>query len=125
MPIVRVPSPLLQLTGGATTVTVEASDVRGVLHALDAQHPGVVERLLDEDGRLHRFVHVFVRDEDVRTQQGLDTPVGDDDAVAIVPAVAGGAGATTPKSEVTVCCPSHAAARARPRTVRSARAPGR
>jgi sulfur-carrier protein len=91
VPTVRVPSPLLRLTGGASTVAVEAGDVRGVLRELDARYPGVADRLLDGDGELHRFVHVFVRDEDVRSQRGLDTPVGDGDSVAIVPAVAGGA----------------------------------
>jgi sulfur-carrier protein len=87
---VRVPSPLRRLTDGAAQVEVEAGDVRGVIAGLEETHPGFSERLLDERGELRRFVNVFVRDEDVRYQQGLDTPVAEGDTVSIVPAVAGG-----------------------------------
>lgn len=87
---VRIPSPLRKLSAGAALVTVEAGDVRGAIEQLEAAHPGFAERLLDGDGRLRRFVNVFVRDEDVRFQQGLDTPVADGDVISIVPAVAGG-----------------------------------
>jgi sulfur-carrier protein len=91
MPTVRIPTPLRKLTDGNAEVAVEGDDLRGVVTSLDAAHPGIGDRLLDADGQLRRFVNVFVRDEDVRFQQGLDTPVGDDDVVSIVPAVAGGA----------------------------------
>jgi sulfur-carrier protein len=91
MPTVRIPTPLRKLTDGNAEVAVEGGDLRGVVTSLDAAHPGIGDRLLDADGQLRRFVNVFVRDEDVRFQQGLDTPVGDDDVVSIVPAVAGGA----------------------------------
>jgi sulfur-carrier protein len=91
MPTVRIPTPLRKLTDGNAEVAVEGADLRGVVTSLEAAHPGIGDRLLDGDGQLRRFVNVFVRDEDVRFQQGLDTPVGDDDVVSIVPAVAGGA----------------------------------
>ncbi|HEX2029405.1 MAG TPA: MoaD/ThiS family protein [Nitriliruptorales bacterium] len=87
---VRIPSPLRRLSGGDAEVTVEAGDVRGAIAQLEAAHPGFADRLLDGDGRLRRFVNVFVRDEDVRFQQGLDTAVADGDVISIVPAVAGG-----------------------------------
>ncbi|MGH3442905.1 MAG: ubiquitin-like small modifier protein 1 [Nitriliruptorales bacterium] len=87
---VRIPSPLRKHTGGAATVEVEGADVREVIAKLARAHPDITERLLDEDGELRRFVNVFVRDEDVRYQDGLDTTVGDGDVVSIVPAVAGG-----------------------------------
>lgn len=87
---VRIPSPLRGLTDDAAKVEVEADDVRGVIEQLEAQHPGFADRLLDDDGELQRFVNVFVADEDVRFEQGLDTPVSDDQVVSIVPAVAGG-----------------------------------
>jgi molybdopterin synthase sulfur carrier subunit len=90
MPTVRIPTPLRKLTDGQAEVTVDGEDVRTVVRELDAAHPGIGDRLLDDDGELRRFVNVFVRDEDVRFQQGLDTPVGDGDVVSIVPAVAGG-----------------------------------
>jgi sulfur-carrier protein len=90
VPTVHVPSPLRRLTGGASTLRVPGHDVRSVIAALEHAHPGTAERLLDEAGRLRRHVHVFVRDEDVRSLAGLDTPVDEGDAIAIVPAVAGG-----------------------------------
>lgn len=90
MPTVRIPSPLRKLTDGQAEVEVEAADVRTAIKALEARHPGIGDRLLDEDGELRRFVNVFVRDEDVRFQEGLDTPVGEDDVVSVIPAVAGG-----------------------------------
>ena len=90
MPKVRIPTPLRKLTDGASTVDVEGGDLRAVIADLQDRHPGIGERLLDENGDLRRFVNVFVRDEDVRFQDGLDTEVGDADTVSIVPAVAGG-----------------------------------
>lgn len=91
MPIIRIPTPLRRLTDDASTVTVIGADLRTALAELEALHPGLTTRILDDDGDLHRFVNVFVRDEEVRSLQGLDTPLGDRDTVAIVPAVAGGA----------------------------------
>lgn len=91
MPKVRIPTPLRKLTDGEAEVLVEGSDLRTVVKHLDATHPGLGARILDEDGELRRFVNVFVRDEDIRFQQGLDTPVSENDVVSIVPAVAGGA----------------------------------
>lgn len=90
MPTVRIPSPLRKLTDGQAEVTVEGDDVRGVVQSLDQTFPGLGNRILDDDGKIRRFVNVFVRDEDVRFQEGLDTKVGDDDTVSIIPAVAGG-----------------------------------
>ncbi len=90
MPTVRVPTPLRRLTDGEAEVTVAGSTLREVIESLETAHPGFADRMLD-DGSLRRFVNVFVRDEDVRFLDGLDTPVGEDDTVSIVPAVAGGA----------------------------------
>lgn len=90
VPTVRIPSPLRKLTDGQAQVEVEGDDVRSAIHSLEVKHPGIGDRLLDEDGELRRFVNVFVRDEDVRFQDGLDTAVGDDDVVSVIPAVAGG-----------------------------------
>lgn len=92
MPIIRIPAPLRGHTGGRGEVEVDGATVGGALDELVAAHPGVAERLLDTEGRLHRFVNVFVGDDDVRDLRGLATPVDPDDVLAIVPAVAGGAG---------------------------------
>ncbi len=70
---------------------MEASTVGEALKALDALHPGLAERIFDQNGALRRFVNVFVADEDVRFAAGLETPVPEGETVSIVPAVAGGA----------------------------------
>ena len=87
---IRIPTPLRTATGGAATVDVEATTVGEALSALESAHPGVAERLLDDNGKLRRFVNVFVDDEDVRFAQGLETPVAQGATVSTIPAVAGG-----------------------------------
>ncbi len=87
---VRIPTPLRGVTGGNGTVEVEGSTVGEVVQALDSAHPGIGERLIDEGGKVRRFVNVFVDDEDVRFAQGLETPVKEGATVSIIPAVAGG-----------------------------------
>jgi molybdopterin synthase sulfur carrier subunit len=87
---VRIPTQLRPLTGGAGEVSVEGKTVREVLASLDAGHPGIGSRVLDDQGELRRFVNLFVADEDVRFLSGLETPVGAGQTVSILPAVAGG-----------------------------------
>ena len=87
---IRVPTTLRTLTGGAASVAVDGANVSEVLDALESAHPGFRDRLLDDDGKLRRFVNVFVADDDVRFLDGLETPVPDGETVSIVPAVAGG-----------------------------------
>lgn len=87
---IRIPTQLRSLTGGVGEVTVDGDNVGQLLKALDASHPGFGDRLFDDAGQLRRFVNVFVGDEDIRFQQGLDTPVSEGTTVSIVPAVAGG-----------------------------------
>lgn len=87
---VRVPTQLRNITAGKGELEAEGSTVGEVLKALDAEFPGLGERLFDESGRLRRFVNVFLDDEDVRFLQGLETPVPDGRTLSVVPAVAGG-----------------------------------
>ena len=90
MPTVRIPTQLRPLTNAASEVTVEGETVGEALKALDAAYPGFGERLFDGDGRLRRFVNVFLADEDVRFLQGLETPLPQGSTISIIPAVAGG-----------------------------------
>lgn len=78
------------MTNGVSETSVDATNVREMIQALDGQFPGMRERLCDEDGSVRRFVNVFVGDEDIRFLQGLDTPIPAGTQVSIVPAVAGG-----------------------------------
>ena len=86
---VRVPTILRTYTGGEKAVSAEGSTLASVIKDLDANHPGIAERILDDNG-LRRFVNVYLNDEDVRFLEGLDTPVADNDSITILPAVAGG-----------------------------------
>jgi molybdopterin converting factor small subunit len=88
--IVRVPTTLRTLTAGQSQVEVEGATVGEVISSLESAHPGFADRLLDEEGKLRRFVNVFVADDDVRFLEGLDTKVPGGETVSIVPAVAGG-----------------------------------
>lgn len=90
MATVRIPTQLRNLVDNQAELTIEGASVGAVLHALDAAHPGFGERIFDEQGKLRRFVNVFVDDEDLRFLQGLDTEVTERSVVSIVPAVAGG-----------------------------------
>jgi molybdopterin synthase sulfur carrier subunit len=87
---VRIPTTMRPLTGGDKQVSVESGTLSDVIAALESAHPGLGDRLLDEDGALRKFVNVFVDDDDVRYLEGLDTKVGDGITVSIIPAVAGG-----------------------------------
>jgi molybdopterin synthase sulfur carrier subunit len=88
--IVRVPTQLRTLTGGAGEVDVEGATIGDVLKALDAAHPGIGERVFDDSGKIRRSVNVFLADEDIRFLDGADTAVSAGQTVSIVPAVAGG-----------------------------------
>lgn len=87
---VSVPTVLRTITGGQSKVEVEGSTVGEVLDALDAAHPGLRSRVLEDDGAIKRFMNVFVDDDDVRYLEGLDTKVADGAQVTIFQAVAGG-----------------------------------
>ena len=90
---VRIPTILRAYTGGASTVSVHiqaAATVAGVISAVEADHPGVRARVLDETGQIRRFVNLYVDEEDVRFGNGLATPVPAGATVSIIPAVAGG-----------------------------------
>jgi len=93
---VRIPTILRSYTGGAKAVKGDGATLGDLLTDLDAKHPGLRGRLVTEDGGLHRFVNVYVNDEDVRFlapagQSALDAKLSDGDTVTILPAVAGGA----------------------------------
>lgn len=87
---IRIPAPLRKLTADQELVTAEGATVGELLDALDAQFPGLKERICDETGQVRRFVNIFLNDEDIRFLQERDTPVKDGDELSIVPAVAGG-----------------------------------
>jgi molybdopterin synthase sulfur carrier subunit len=86
---VRIPPVLRDSTGGARTVTAAGATVAEVLGELFEQYPAIRERVT-QNGELSPFVNVYVNDRDVRYRDGLETPVGADDTVILLPAMAGG-----------------------------------
>jgi molybdopterin synthase sulfur carrier subunit len=87
---VRIPTPLRRFTAGAEEVGVGGSTIAGVVEDLERKHPGIKERLCDEQGRVRRFVNIYVNGDDIRFLNSLDTAVKEGDEVSIVPAIAGG-----------------------------------
>jgi sulfur-carrier protein len=87
---VRLPTVLRSHAGGASTVQVSGATLGEVLGKLVAEHPGLAGQVVQDDGSLHKFVNIYVNDDDVRYLQGLDTPVPDGAEISILPAVAGG-----------------------------------
>lgn len=89
--IVRIPTPLRTLTGGADEVPAAGGTVGEVIEDLEKRHPGIKDRLLDAKG-VRRFVNIYVGEEDVRFLDGLKTALKAGDQISIVPAIAGGRG---------------------------------
>lgn len=87
---VRVPTILRSYTGGAKTVEGTGDTLAELLADLETRHPGLRGRLVTEEGALHRFVNVYVNDEDVRFLGALEAKLSSGDTVTILPAVAGG-----------------------------------
>ncbi len=87
---VRIPTILRSYTGGEKAVTGSGDTLTALLDDLDSRHSGLRGRLVTEQGGLHRFVNVYVNDEDVRFLGGLQTKLSDGDSVTVLPAVAGG-----------------------------------
>jgi sulfur-carrier protein len=87
---VKIPTILRTYTGGQKAVEAKGDTLSALIDDLDGNHPGIKGRLITDEGALHRFVNVYVNDEDVRFTGSLDTTLKDGDAVTILPAVAGG-----------------------------------
>ncbi len=89
---VSIPTILRSHTGGEKRVEASGDTLSAVISDLEANYSGISERLVNsaDPGKLHRFVNIYVNDEDVRFSGGLDTAIADGDSVTILPAVAGG-----------------------------------
>ena len=87
---VRIPTVFRKFTDGNSTIELEAGTIADLVDQLEVRHPGMREQLLTSDGQLHRFVNVYVNDEDARYLDKLDTKVADGDTVSLLPSVAGG-----------------------------------
>jgi molybdopterin synthase sulfur carrier subunit len=86
---IRIPTPLQSLTGGKDVVEVNPGTIIELVNQLEENYPGIAERL-SEDGKIRRFVNMYLNEEDIRFLKGEATEVKDGDEVSIVPAIAGG-----------------------------------
>lgn len=87
---VRIPTPLRKLTNNEEVVEVNADTIGAAIAELQAQFPGIGERLVDDKGEVRRFVNVYVNEEDIRFLNNRETPLKDGDEISIIPAIAGG-----------------------------------
>jgi len=87
---VRIPTPLQKLTGKGE-VEIEASNVKDLVQALEQSYPGIKDRICDENGKIRRFVNIYLNEEDIRFLKQEATILKDGDEISIVPAIAGGA----------------------------------
>jgi MoaD family protein len=87
---VKLPTILRKHAGGEARVGADGATLREVLKDLESRYPGITKNVLTEDGGLHRFINVYVNDEDVRYLGSLETELKDGDTISILPAVAGG-----------------------------------
>ncbi len=87
---VLIPTPLQKFTNEEASVSLEATSIDGLLQALEGRYPGIQARLCDENGKLRRFLNLYVNSEDIRFLENQATVLSDGDEVSIVPAVAGG-----------------------------------
>jgi molybdopterin synthase sulfur carrier subunit len=90
MASIRIPTPLRKLTNEIEVVNSDATSLREAVEKLEAEFPGIKERIVDDSGEIRRFVNIYVNGDDVRFLDNLNTALKPGDDVSIVPAVAGG-----------------------------------
>jgi sulfur-carrier protein len=90
MPTLRIPSPLRPYTSGSSEVSVSGQTVGEALNDLTRQYPELRQHLFNGDGRVRPFVNLYLREENVKEMQGMDTPVTGDDRILLIPSIAGG-----------------------------------
>ena len=88
--VVKVPTQLRAFTDGRVGVEASGASISDALADLDENHPGILSRILADDGSVRRFVNIYLGDENIRFLDGLDTALSDGDVLSIIPAVAGG-----------------------------------
>jgi molybdopterin synthase sulfur carrier subunit len=87
---VKLPTLLRAAADGASSVSADGATVGEIFNDLTTRFPGLAGNLIDDDGKLHKFVNVYRNDDDIRYLDALDTKVADGDVISILPAVAGG-----------------------------------
>lgn len=87
---VRIPTPLRKLTNGSDEVLADGKNVAELIEDLEKKYPGLKERICEGDGKLRRFVNLYLNDEDIRFIKNMETELKENDELSIIPAIAGG-----------------------------------
>ncbi len=87
---VRIPTPLRKITNGSDEVFAEGRNIGEIINDLEKNFPGLKERICEGDGKLRRFVNIYLNDEDIRFKKNLETELKENDELSIIPAIAGG-----------------------------------
>jgi len=90
MSLVRIPTPLRNLSGDRDEININAGNIGEMIEKLEAECPGMKDRLCDESGEIRRFINIYVNNEDIRFMDGKETALSENDNVSIIPAIAGG-----------------------------------
>jgi len=92
---IYLPTPYRRFTEDKARLELGGTDVLAILRELETRYPGLRERILGSDGKIHRYLNVYVNDRSVDELQGVETPLRDGDRLAVIPAMVGGALAFT------------------------------
>ncbi len=91
MPVqVHMTSVIQTVVGGQRKIDADGATVAEIIENIESRYPGFRKQIMDQQGQLHRFVNIYLNDEDIRYLQGADTALSDGDQVSILPALAGG-----------------------------------
>ncbi|NOQ36148.1 MAG: MoaD family protein [Methylococcaceae bacterium] len=86
---VNIPTILRPLTQDQKRVEATGSKVSEIIEQLEQQYAGIKEKVMADD-QVHRFINIYVNDDDIRFTEGLETAVKAGDSITILPSVAGG-----------------------------------
>ena len=87
---VRIPTVFRRFTNQEAVAQLEPGTIADLVTQLDRRYPGIGSQLLAEDRQLHRFINVYLNDEDIRYLNKLETEASEGDTVSLLPSVAGG-----------------------------------
>lgn len=90
MAVIRIPTPLRSYTNGESEIAVHGKTVAEAMNDLVEQFPSLLPHLYNSEGQLRAFVNLFLGEVNIRDLQGLDTPLGENDKLTLIPSIAGG-----------------------------------